>query len=50
MIATQPSVTRALTRLPKMWVGYSLALAFLVIEVAEAIADPDGGVTLLIRR
>jgi hypothetical protein len=47
MIATQPSVTRASTRLPKMWVGYIFALAFLVIEVAEAFADPDGGVTLL---
>ena len=47
MIATQPLVTRASTRLPKMWVGYIFALAFLVVEVAEAFADPDGGVTFL---
>lgn len=47
MIATQPSVTRASTRLPKLWAGYIFALAFLVVEIAEAIADPDGEVTLL---
>jgi hypothetical protein len=47
MIATQPSVTRASTRLPKMWVGYTFALVFLVVEIAEAIADPAGEITLL---
>ena len=47
MIATQASLNRASTRLPKMWAGYIFALAFLVVEIAEAIADPDGGVTLL---
>jgi hypothetical protein len=47
MIVTQPSVTRASARPLKMWVGYIFALAFLVAEIAEVIADPDGGVTLL---
>jgi hypothetical protein len=47
MIATQPSVMRASTRLPKMWVGYIFALAFLVIEIVQAFADSDGGVTFL---
>jgi hypothetical protein len=47
MIANQPSVTRVSTRLPKMWAGYIFALAYLVVEIAEVIADPDGGITLL---
>ena len=47
MIATQASLNRASTRLPKMWGGYIFALAYLVAEVAEAFADPDGGLTFL---